>query len=168
MARKQLSQEERKRVLAGGLPDLLNVGALPAMRDLPDLDDMMPSDPFGDEGEIENPLAGVDQTQSTEQVSKNELEALQVAFEKRRDSKANAVTEWMNSALDSEYWVAFCFQTREQKEQFLRLAGLIGLGDKYIDGRKAAKLLGCPVDPAESRQRPLKIDKRYAKLARKE
>ena len=61
---------------------------MPAMRELPDLDDMMPADPFGEEPEIENPLAGVDQTQSTEQVSKDELEALQVAFEKRRDSKA--------------------------------------------------------------------------------
>lgn len=139
------------------------------MRDIPDLEDMAGSgDPFAEAPEIENPLAGVDQTQSTEDVSAAELEALQVAFEKRRDSSARAVTDWMNQALDSEYWVALCFQTREQKEQFLRITRLIGLGDKYIDGRKAAKLLGYPVEPAESRQRPLRIDKRYAKLARKE
>jgi len=168
MPRKQLSQEARKRLLSGELPELTELGSMPAMRDLPDLDDVLPDDPFGEGEEIEDPLAGVDQSGTTEEVSKAELEALQVAFEKRRDSKANPVTEWMNSALDSEYWVAFCFQTREQKEQFLRLAGLIGLGDKYIDGRKAAKLLGCPVTPAESRQRPLRVDKRYAKLARKE
>jgi hypothetical protein len=169
MARKQMSQEERKRLLSGELPELPGLGGqMPLMRALPDLDDMLPDDPFGEAPEIENPLAGVDQTQPTEHLGKDELEALQVAFEKRRDSKAQAVTEWMNSALDSEYWVAFCFQTRDQKEQFLRLAGLIGLGDKYIDGRKAAKLLGFAVDPTESRQRPLKVDKRYAILARKE
>jgi hypothetical protein len=168
MPRKQLSQEARQRMLSGELPDLLSLDAMPVMRDLPDLEDVMGGDPFGEAAEIDDPLAGVDQTGTTEEVSKAELEALQVAFEKRRDSKANAVTEWMNSALDSEYWCAFCFQTREQKEQFLRLAGLIGLGDKYLDGRKAANLLGYPVDPAESRQRPLRVDKRYAKLARKE
>jgi len=139
---------------------------MPAARSLPDLDDVLPNDLFREAPEIANPLAGVDQTGTTEQVSNDELEALQKAFEKRRDSKANAVTEWMDSALDSECWVAFCFQTREQKEQFLRLAGLIGLGDKYLDGRKAAKLLGYPVDEAVSRQRPLKIDRRYAKPLR--
>jgi hypothetical protein len=167
MPRKQLSQEERRRLLSGELPDLPGLGGMPAQRELPDLDDML-NDPFSEAPETPNPLEGVDQTGTTEEVSKAELEALQVAFEKRRDSKASAVAEWMDSALDSAYWVAFCFQTRAQKEQFLRLAGLIGLGDQYIDGRKAAKLLGHPVDPAVSRQRPLKIDKRYAKLARKE
>ena len=88
---------------------------MPLMRALPDLDDLLPDDPFGEAPEIENPLAGIDQTGTTEEVSKGELEALQVAFEKRRDSKAQAVTAWMNSALDSEYWVAFCFQTRERR-----------------------------------------------------
>ena len=42
------------------------------------------------------------------------------------------------AALDSEYWVCFCFQTRAQKEEFLHAAKLIALGDKYIDGQKAA------------------------------
>ena len=165
---RQLSQEERKRMLSGALPELPGLGAMPTMRALPDIEDILGDDLFSERPELEDPLAGVDQSGTTEEVGKAELEALQVAFEKRRDSKANAVTEWMASALDSEYWVSFCFQTREQKDQFLRLAGLIGLGNKYIDGRKAAKLLGYPVEPAESRQRPLKIDRRYAKLARKE
>ena len=43
---------------------------------------------------------------------------------------------------DDEFWVAVCFQTREDKERFLRALNLIQLGDKYIDGHKAAKLLG--------------------------
>jgi len=48
-------------------------------------------------------------------------------------------------ATDSEYWVAFCFQTRAQKEQFLRALKLIELGDKYIDGLEAAAVLGVEV-----------------------
>ncbi len=46
---------------------------------------------------------------------------------------------------DSEYWVAFCFESRAQKEEFLRLFDLLQLGDKYIDGLKAARTMGKPL-----------------------
>ena len=45
-------------------------------------------------------------------------------------------------ATDTEYWVALCFQTREQKEQFLHLMGWFELGDKFIDGMQAAERAG--------------------------
>lgn len=45
-------------------------------------------------------------------------------------------------ATDSAYWVCLCFETREQKEEFLRKTELDQLGDKHIDGIVASELLG--------------------------
>lgn len=44
--------------------------------------------------------------------------------------------------MDTEFWCAFYFQTREQKEEFLRKLELLELGDKYIDGMEAARVMG--------------------------
>lgn len=67
-----------------------------------------------------------------------ELSALQSAFKARTKREAKRFRD----VTDSEYWVAMCFQTREDKDRFLRALNLIQLGDKYIDGHKAAQLLG--------------------------
>lgn len=138
---------------------------------MPDADELESADPFAEPpDDIENPLARVEYQENTEADSKAELDALQQAFAEREKhgKEANAVTEWMNSALDSEYWFCVCFINRAQKDEFLKRSGLIQLGDKYLDGRKVAKLLGVPVQPAQNAQRPLKIDKRYAQLATEE
>jgi len=63
------------------------------------------------------------------------------AFQQR----ARGEQQRFENATDSEFWVAFCFQTRAQKEQFLRALKLIDLGDKYIDGLDAAEVLGVDV-----------------------
>lgn len=47
---------------------------------------------------------------------------------------------------DSEYWVAFCFETREQKQEFLEKAGLIDEGDKHVDGLAFAKAIGIDIE----------------------
>lgn len=44
-------------------------------------------------------------------------------------------------ATDSEYWVALCFHNRAEKEAFLKEFGLSRLGDKYLDGNRAAERL---------------------------
>lgn len=50
-------------------------------------------------------------------------------------------------ANDDEFWLAICFQSEEQKFQFLELSGWIALGDKYIDGLKVAQRLNLAVEP---------------------
>ena len=47
---------------------------------------------------------------------------------------------------DSEYWVAFCFETREQKQEFLEKAGLSDEGDKHVDGLAFAKSIGIDIE----------------------
>lgn len=48
---------------------------------------------------------------------------------------------------DDEFWVAVCFQSREQKESFLAALKLADLGDKYIDGLQVAQRLGVAIEP---------------------
>ena len=49
--------------------------------------------------------------------------------------------------VDPEYWVCVCFQSREQKEEFLAKAGWLDLGEKYLDGLEVARRLGVAVLP---------------------
>jgi hypothetical protein len=86
---------------------------------------------------VPDPLASVVPTGSEEVDTKAELNALQLGFKARREREAQRY----KNATDSEFWFAVCFHTREQKEQFLRLAQLIELGDKYLDGLEVAKAL---------------------------
>ncbi len=48
---------------------------------------------------------------------------------------------------DDEFWVAVCFQSRQQKEDFLRLAGWEQFGDKYLDGLRLAAHIGVSIEP---------------------
>jgi hypothetical protein len=45
-------------------------------------------------------------------------------------------------ASDSEHWCALCFASREKKDTILARAGLLHVGDKYLDGRAVAALMG--------------------------
>ncbi|MDR0275917.1 MAG: hypothetical protein LBI48_11390 [Burkholderiaceae bacterium] len=88
-----------------------------------------------------------------------DLAAVESGFKKR------AKDENLRFALatDSEYWACLCFQTREQKEAFLSALKLLALGDKYIDGQQAAKVLGIDLPAANVPYNTSgKIDKTWA------
>ena len=109
-----------------------------------------------------SPLAGVKYTGSVEADSQAEASEILKAFRER----AKAEQERVKNATDSEHWCAICFQTREQKEQFLRALDLIELGDKYLDGLKVAKRLGVSLAKTTVSYKPGKVDPKLAKLAR--
>lgn len=72
--------------------------------------------------------------------SEPELEDLFAAMKEASAAPAPTADTFI---LDSPIWVCFCFQTREQKTEALRKLGLSSLGgDKYVDGREVAALLG--------------------------
>lgn len=77
-----------------------------------------------------------------EQEAAGELSELLAGF-KSRSSREN---ERFVQATDSEYWFCVCFQTREQKEEFLQKLRLLELGDKYLDGLLVAKRLGVKIE----------------------
>lgn len=68
------------------------------------------------------------------------------------------------AATDSEFWIAVCFETREQKEEFLRRLALLDLGDKYLDGLEVAKRLGIPLESKRPKLRGARPKERLRKL----
>lgn len=68
-----------------------------------------------------------------------ELQQLESAYVQRR----KAEDKRRENATDSEYWFAVYFESRTEKEAFLKAIGAKKKlhGDKYLDGRKLAKLL---------------------------
>ena len=89
-----------------------------------------------------------------------ETDALMSAFQKR----AKEEEKRREIATDSEFWFAVCFQTREQKDQFLKNAGLIQIGDKYLDGVRVAKKLKVDISPANVSYPDPRVDKKFSNL----
>ncbi|MFK0249269.1 hypothetical protein ACIQUM_31610 [Amycolatopsis azurea] len=89
-----------------------------------------------------DPLADVEYTGDLPEDSRRELTALQQGFRDRARREA----ERFRLATDSEFWIAVCFKTREDKEKFLRNAKLLAIGDKYMDGYAVASTLGVPME----------------------
>lgn len=111
-----------------------------------------------------DPIGELDYDSLTnEEVAVKETSAVLQAFIAR--SKAEQARFLL--ATDSEYWVGVCFQTREQKEHFLREAKLLQAGDKYIDGALVAKRLGITLPPAQVPYNvSAKVDAKYAALVK--
>lgn len=76
-------------------------------------------------------------TGDVETDAKAEVKAVLAAFKAR----AKREQERRQEAVDSEYWFCVCFQTRGQKEAFLKAMGWFEHGDKYLDGRFVARRL---------------------------
>jgi len=89
-----------------------------------------------------DPLAAVEYTDDLGADAATEFTALEQGYRDRARAEASR----FKRATDSEFWVAVCFTTREEKEAFLRAAGLAHLGDKYLDGRDVADVLDIDLD----------------------
>lgn len=91
----------------------------------------------------DNPLDGLDYPDAPEQAATVEISEALAFIKAERQKKRDA---W-RVTVDPEYWVCVCFQSREQKEEFLTKAGWLDLGEKYLDGVEVAKRLGVTVLP---------------------
>jgi hypothetical protein len=65
--------------------------------------------------------------------------------------------------VSGDFYFVVCFQSGDQKYEFLDKAGMTHLGDLYIDGLKLAKLLGVDVAPIPL---PTREPKRMPRLLR--
>ena len=97
-----------------------------------------------------------------EKESEEEMSELLKGFKERAKKEDNRSLD----VGDSEYWICMCFQTREQKEEFLTKLNLIQYGDKYLDGMQVAKELNINL---ESRIPPIyktrAFDKEYIEMS---
>ena len=84
----------------------------------------------------------VTSTQNLETDCETEVNAVLQGF---KDRAANENAR-LQDATDSEFWFAVCFQTREQKDEFLNKMNLMKIGGKYLDGMKVAKALGITLE----------------------
>lgn len=85
------------------------------------------------------------QSGDPEKDSEADLSELQAGFRKRAKDEGRRFEQ----ATDTEYWACLCFQTREQKEAFLKALNLLAIGDKYLDGQEVAKVLGVELPSAD-------------------
>jgi hypothetical protein len=95
-----------------------------------------------------------------EEVAAEEVSEILSGFKAR----ANREEDRFQDATDSEHWVALCFQTRAQKEEFLRKVNLLDLGDKYLNGMAVADRLGIKLDSPIPPLPELRVDRRLAEL----
>lgn len=102
-----------------------------------------------------------EQTGNPEVDSKADLDEVQASFRERIKTENSR----FQNTTDSEYWFAVCFQTREQKDAFLKAMNLFLIGDKYLDGLEVAKQLGIDIPDANIKYLPDgKVDKDFAKF----
>lgn len=87
-----------------------------------------------------NPLDAVDYSGDLRGDIASELTVMQESYRARNAGGHDR----KRRATDSEFWIGVCFESREQKEQFLAAVGLRPKlnGDKYVDGRIMAAKLG--------------------------
>lgn len=90
-----------------------------------------------------DPLAGLPELGDIEANADREVDiALEELLAERRRQK-----ERWRTTNDDEFWFAVCFQSRQQKEDFLQRAGLHDMGDKYLDGLRLAAHFGVDIQP---------------------
>ncbi|GHU75728.1 hypothetical protein AGMMS49992_20260 [Clostridia bacterium] len=90
----------------------------------------------------------------------DEVNDVLTSFKQRRQDENTRLQD----ATDSEHWVALCFQTRAQKEEFLDKAYWRDIGDKYLDGMKCAKKMNITLEsPVPPVRRTAKFGAEYNK-----
>lgn len=114
---------------------------------------------------VPDPFADIDYAgDSYEDTATAEASAMLTGFRDRAKREQDRFT----LATDSEFWFAIGFQSREQKELFLRAMDWLQYGDKYLNGCHIAEdsKIDLPkVDLPNPTKKP--IDKRLAALALK-
>jgi len=98
---------------------------------------------------------------NAERDSLAELDAVKKGFR----SRVKVENERFKNVIDSEYWFAVCFRTREQKARFLEAMQWVELGDKYLPGDEIAKRMGIDLPASNIRKTDPKIDEDYARLS---
>lgn len=103
----------------------------------PDFDSLF--DPAG----IRNPLAHLQGADSITETAEQEVSAVLAAIKaekKQRRDQYRVLT-------DPNFYIVICFQSTEQKDEFLAKSGWADPGTKYLDGLELAARLGTDVRP---------------------
>jgi len=114
----------------------------------PDFDSMF------DEGDG-NPLEEMPEYDGDIQESSDrEMSAVEAEIEANRAASA----ERFRIGTDSGYFCVLCFQTEEQKLEFLKLVGWDDIGDMYLNGLEIAQRLNVPLQVIPIEARKLRVN----------
>ena len=83
----------------------------------------------------------VENSTGNPEIDAAEQEAAMLAALNNKELK-KAIADKIKLTTDSEYWAAVCFETRAQKEAFLKALDVFRQGDKYLDGLEVARRMG--------------------------
>lgn len=94
------------------------------------------------------------------------VEARVAALPNAFQDRASKEQDRRADATDSRYWVAVCFQTRAEKEEFLIASGLadLALESDYLDGAEVAERLDVELTSPVPRWKDARPNKRLARL----
>lgn len=145
-------KQESSGLTRGGTSFSRSSGSLPKRTD-PDFESMF------DDGEDNNPLADLE---STGDLQEDADAGMSVALQEIIARK-KATQERFRVATDTDFYFSLVFQSREQKDEFLRLIQWDDLGDKYLNGLEVARRLNVPltvipIEPLKIRGKPRKFE----------
>jgi hypothetical protein len=94
------------------------------------------------------------------------VEARVAALPSAFQSRASKEQDRRADATDSRYWVALCFQTAAEKEEFLIGSGLadLALDSDYLDGAEVAERLDVELTSPVPKWKDARINKKLAGL----
>lgn len=92
-----------------------------------------------------NPLDGIDPADTTEEAADNEMAAIESFI---KDQRKDEREQW-RLMTDPDFWCCIVFQSRDQRDEFLRAVGLASLGPKYLNGLTVAHRLGVSLTPVQ-------------------
>jgi hypothetical protein len=125
-------QREAFSIKREGVKISRNIGTI--SRNAPDFESLFAED--------DNPLDGLPDTGDVQKNADQEMSAVEQEIERNRA----ASEERFRVAADPEFFFCVCFQSRDQKEEFLKNIGWLDeLGDKYLNGLEVARRLEIPV-----------------------
>ncbi len=140
------------------LPELPELPDLDALASLPDLDALL-ADPVPSPLDANEALY-TDNIEANTALDDATIVSEFSAIREGRQAQARAI----ELANDTEYWFAVYFQSREQKEAFLKAMKWFEHGDKYLDGQYVAKKQGVSLPPRPAPYKVGKLDKKLVDL----
>lgn len=78
-----------------------------------------------------------------ESATKTDMQRLETGFMQRAKQEQRRFED----ATDSEFWFCVCFQSRAQKEAFLKALEWDQFGDKYLNGEAVAEAIDVKLPP---------------------
>jgi hypothetical protein len=108
-----------------------------------------------------DPIGEIDYPGTPDGDLKATLDAVGEAFKAR----AKAERERFQAATDSEYWFAIAFESRAQKEAFLKFMKWARFGDKHIDGVALAEHMGVTLPAASVPYLAAKSDRKLDEIS---